>query len=276
MIRGISSKRFHGSSYIGVKDSLAKSVRRPHLRQYSPLYRPTSQKTYTTPPWLCPYENEQDYHRGLYNSNSPREYHPNLNAPAVQSDKYVADTNWESHHIPHADEPQFCPPFPDTDPVEQPITYEQSKTMSEFFLKDMEDQYQPLEDGQEISSLAGIRSMNGHSNLEDVAGGLVQQREGFAGNEPDIVSSSATARTLGAMPELDGHDTGIMPDEINQAIDGVTDERMVQEMELDPFQMQYDPYMAAHRIFDQQMQYMANPLLMPGLMGPIPGPMLGF
>jgi len=41
-----------------------------------------------------------------------------------------------------------------TEPGEQPITYEQSKTMSDFFLKAMEVQYQPAEDTQEMSSLA--------------------------------------------------------------------------------------------------------------------------
>ena len=124
-------------------------------------------------------ENERDYHRDLYNSRPPREYHPNLNAPAVQSDEYVADTDWESHHISHSDNPRFFPPFPDTNPVEPPITYEQSKMMSEFFLRAMEVQYQPTDETQEFSSLAGIERMHGHSDLEDMTEGLVPRRQMF-------------------------------------------------------------------------------------------------
>jgi len=75
-------------------------------------------------------EREQNYHRDFYNSRPSREYHPTLNAPAVQSDEYLTDTNWESHHIPHSNNPQLFHPFPDTDPVEQPFTYEKSKKMS--------------------------------------------------------------------------------------------------------------------------------------------------
>jgi hypothetical protein len=245
--------------------------------QNSPLYRPTSRKTYTTPPWLFPYENRQDYHRGLYNSNFPREYHPNLNAPAVQSYKYVADTNWESHQIPHADEPQFCPPLPGTDPAEQPVTYERSKMMSEFFLKDMENQYQPVEDNEEISSLTGIPNTHCQHDPEDVIGGLVDRLDEFTENEPDIGLLPASTHASGSTPEGGGGQTwDMMHDQIGNDIDQVADERMAQEMELDPFQMQYDPYAIAQHIFDDQMQYMSNPLLMPMPPGLPPGPMPGF
>jgi hypothetical protein len=81
-------------------------------------------------------EREQDCNRDLYNSRPSREYHPNLNAPAVQSDEYLTNTDWESHHIQHSNNPQLFHPFPDTDPVEQPFTYEKSKKMSEFFLSE--------------------------------------------------------------------------------------------------------------------------------------------
>jgi len=274
MIRGISTKRFRGSSYIGPKDALAKSIRRPHLRQYSSLYRPTFQNTCATP-WLFPYGNRQGYHHGLYNSNTPREYHPNLNAPAFQSEKYVTDTNWESHHIPHTDEPQFYPPFPDTDPVERPVTYEQSKMMSEFFLKQMENQYQGVENNEEISSLGGIRDINCHSDPEGMGGGLVERLDGFAGNERDI-GLPASTRATGSTPEGGGQTCDMMHNQIGHAIDLVSDQQTAQEMEMDPFQMQYDPYAIAQHIFDDQMQYMSNPLLMPMPPGPPPGPMPGF
>lgn len=103
----------------------------------------------------------------------------------------------------------------------------------------------------------------------------MQLREVFAEDDPDIVSLSTAIRMLGAILESVGHADGMMHDEINQAIDPVTEERMAQEMELDSLQIQYDPYMIAHHIFDQQMRYTANPLLMPELMELIPGPMLG-
>ena len=189
-------------------------------------------------------ERERDYNRDLYNSRTHREYHPNLNAPAVQSDEYVAGTIWESHNIPCSENPQLFGPLPDSDPVERPITYEQSKTMSDFFLKAMEVQY--------------------------------QSREMYVEDDPDIVSLETAIRMTGAMPESAGHAADMIADEINQAIDQVTDGRMTQEMELDFFQMQYDPCMIAQHIFDQQMEYMANPLLMPELTEPIQDPMLGF
>jgi len=75
-----------------------------------------------------------------------------------------------------------------------------------------------------------------------------------------------------AVPEQSAYDAGLIADEINQAIDEVS--QMPQEMEPDPFQPQYDPYMMDQNMLDQ-MQYMANPFIMPdpcGPMGPMPGP----
>ena len=70
-------------------------------------------------------EHEQDNYRDLYNIRPPREYHPNLNAPAIQSHDYVPKTNWESYHVSHLDDPPLFRPFFENDPVERPITYEQ-------------------------------------------------------------------------------------------------------------------------------------------------------
>jgi hypothetical protein len=62
-------------------------------------------------------------------------------------------------------------------------------------------------------------------------------------------------------------------DEIAQGIDALAGQPGMQEMEPDPFQVQHDPFATAQQIFDQQMQFMANPFLMPGMMpmGPAPG-----
>lgn len=251
-------------------------------------------------------ERDQDYNHELYNWRTPREYHPSLNAPAVQSNEYIADTDWESHGIPHSDNPRVFRPFPDTEPEEQIIGYEQSKTMSEFFLKAMEVQYQPFEDGHEVPSLADIwhehlaettglnqeqsseladmtdfakevestpdiRSMHSIPDIGDLNEALVQMREVFAEDHPDIVRLSTAVRVLGTIPESARHAADVIADEINQAIDQVT-ERITREMEHDPSPMQYDPYEIAQSTFDQQMQYMANPLMMPGTMlHPAPG-----
>ena len=248
-------------------------------------------------------ERDQDYNHELYNCRTPREYHPSLNAPAVQSNEYIAGTDWESHGIPHSDNPRVFRPFPDTEPEEQIISYEQSKTMSEFFLKAMEVQYQPFEDGHEVSSLADIwhnhlaetaglnqeqsseladitdsvkevestPDMHNIPDLGDLTEALDQLREVFAEDHSDIVRLSTAVRVLGAISEPDRYAAGMIADEINQAIDQVT-ERVAQEREPDPSQMQYDPYEIAQSTFDQQMQYMANPLMMPGTMlHPAPG-----
>lgn len=251
-------------------------------------------------------EREQDYNHELYNWGTPREYHPSLNAPAVQSNEYIADTDWESHGIPHSDNPRVFPAFAATEPEEQTVSYEQSKTMSEFFLKAMEVQYRPVEDGHEVPSLADlwhehlaetaglgrgqsselvditdsvkevestpdIRSMHSIPDLGDLTEAFVLLGEVFAEDHPDIVRLSTAVRVLGAIPESARYAADVIADEINQAIDQVT-ERLEQEMEPDLTPMQNDPYAVAQSTFDQQMQYMANPLMMPGTMlRPAPG-----
>ena len=175
-------------------------------------------------------ERQQDCNRDMYNSRPSREYYPNLNTPAVQSDEYLTDADWESFHISRSNNQQLFRPFCDKDPAQKPITYEQSKTMSEFFLKTMEDHYQPAEDDQDVAILSIIEN------------------------------------TLEVMPASEGHATGMIFEEINQTLDQVMEDRLTDEIELDPFQMQYDPFTIAQSIFDEQMQYMSNPLLMPGHM----------
>lgn len=168
-------------------------------------------------------EHEQDDYRDLYYMRPPREYHPDLNAPAVQSHGYIPKKDWESHHVPNSNDPRFFPPFPETDPVEPPITYEQSEMMSGFFLKEMENEYQLGQDAEATSHVANILSSHTIPEFNDLTEALVQLRKVFLEDHPDIVSLST-----------------------------------------------------AQRIFDHQMQYMANPLLMPELMEPIQGYMLGF
>jgi hypothetical protein len=74
------------------------------------------------------------------------------------------------------------------------------------------------------------------------------------------------------LPEFMGQDVlpaGMDVDEISHAIDQVSGQPA--EMEPDPFAPQYDPYIAA-QMFDEQIQYMADPFMMPGPVGPMPMP----
>jgi hypothetical protein len=74
-----------------------------------------------------------------------------------------------------------------------------------------------------------------------------------------------------AKADLEFDDPAAMFDEINQAIDQMIEQPMQEELEPDPFQMQYDPFMA--------QQYMFNPQYRPDYMagGPMPlNPDMGF
>ena len=124
---------------------------------------------------------------------------------------------------------------------------------------------------KEVESTPDIRSMHSIPDIGDLNEALVQMREVFAEDHPDIVRLSTAVRVLGTIPESARHAAGVIADEINQAIDQVT-ERIAREMEPDPSPMQNDPYAIAQSTFDQQMQYMANPLMIPGTMlRPAPG-----
>jgi hypothetical protein len=118
---------------------------------------------------------------------------------------------------------------------------------------------------------------------------IVEQEHVFGAPAPAFIGQDmmpdemmADMSMADAMPEPTGYDTGSIADEINQAINEVTQGPMPQEEEPDPFHPLYDPYMMGQNMFDQ-MQYMANPFAMPdpygpmglGPMGPMPGPMPG-
>ena len=98
---------------------------------------------------------------------------------------------------------------------------------------------------------------------------IIQQESPFETSGPEFMEQEMMLDEmllgmgmLGAMPEPAEYDAGMVADEINQAID--------QAIEPDPFQPQYDPFMAP--------QYMFDPQYMPGYMvqGPMPfGPDMG-
>jgi len=117
----------------------------------------------------------------------------------------------------------------------------------------------------------------GAGNLEQI----VEQEDLFETPAPGFMEQdmmpdemAANMSMLDMMPEPIGYDADVAADEINQAIDQLSEQPMQHEMEPDPFQPQYDPYMMGQNMFDET-QYMADPFMMPGPMGPMPGPMPG-
>jgi hypothetical protein len=92
----------------------------------------------------------------LYMWGVPQSYHPNLNAPAAQSDEYVTDPDWESHRVPLPHQDKVLRPFPQSEPTEPEFDYDEAKAHSELFLRAMEAQYQPLAEGEEAPTLADM------------------------------------------------------------------------------------------------------------------------
>ncbi|MFC1761164.1 hypothetical protein ACFL6U_03690 [Planctomycetota bacterium] len=94
--------------------------------------------------------------RDLYNLPGPQEYHPNLFAPAVQSNEYITDLDGESPRKDPPHQPKLFRPYPNIPFEEDSFDYENSQIMSEFFMKVQEVQYRSFEDGEEIPSTADI------------------------------------------------------------------------------------------------------------------------
>jgi hypothetical protein len=116
-------------------------------------------------------------------------------------------------------------------------------------------------------------SPNGVSVEGQTLDGIVEQEDAFNAPSAEFMEQDMTPDGMNAdmgmpraLPESGGYDASAIADEINQAIDEVTQQAMPEEIEPDPFEQQQDPYMMG---FDQ-VQYMANPFGMPGPMGPDP------
>lgn len=371
---------------------------------------------------------QEGFNNDLYNWGQPRQYHPNINSPAVQSNDYIADPEWESHEVPHSGPPHLFKSFPDLGPDEPPFNYNKVRAESDFFLTAMEEQYKHSAESQEFSSLDDIGEAHFAGNEQDIFGmdvtdseipaelsGLTAEeiagRVGdiatalghlqtvFPDDHPDIIALKGAFREIfddpdavskleslagedgpsnlgvgdpyendpveqaayaleqtvsmtdylfgqplseqvefqgyndemgiepmmatdplmdeaqmvdepgleqiiehedvfspapmevmdydmmsddiameialpGPMDELQSYDAISPIDEIHQVIDQAMELPGMQEPVPDPWQVQYDPFATAQSIFDQQMQFMANPLMMPGMgpMGPMPGP----
>ncbi|MFC1653127.1 hypothetical protein ACFL3F_05345 [Planctomycetota bacterium] len=92
----------------------------------------------------------------LYHRPLPQDYHPNIHAPAAQSDRYEMHQDWELHHVSHTKQPSLFQPYPDIPQEEDSFDYEKSKSVSEFFLRVQEVQYRHFDEGEEIPSMADI------------------------------------------------------------------------------------------------------------------------
>ena len=212
-----------------------------------------------------------NHHHNLYNWGVPREYHPSLNAPAAQSDKYWPNENWESHMIPRSTDPKLFRPFPELPPTEENITYEKSKTKGEFFLKLLEVMYRPFEEGQEIPSSIDIwrehfrddeldmydlympnSEMTTETAAEltpedkvrkfvDVIGALGHLQTVFPEDHPDIVNLRAA-----------WHDISNDPETISELESIVGDVGPSKLGTGDPYAI--DPFEEAEQLFEQQMQ----------------------
>jgi len=211
------------------------------------------------------------HHHDLYNCGIPREYHPNLNAPAAQSEEYLPNENWDSHMISHSTDPKLFRPFPDLPPAEENITYEKSKTKSDFFLKVMEVMYRPFEEGQEIPSLADIwrehfgadehdmsdlYMPNSEMTIEtvaestpddvarnfiDIAGALGHLQTVFPEDHPDIMNLRTAL-----------HDILDDPEAMSKLESIVGDVRPSKLGTGDPYAI--DTFEEAEQLFEQQMQ----------------------
>jgi hypothetical protein len=160
----------------------------------------------------------------------PRDYHPNMNAPAAQSDEYVTDSDWESHHVPVSHQDKVLRPFPPAEPTEPDFDYDIAKAHSEFFLKLTEAQYRPLAEGEEVPTLADFwhehfikgaeldPDMVDQANeavtplfeetprrlpdLMDIADALGHLQKVLPDDHPDIVNLRAAAHEILQHPEL--------------------------------------------------------------------------
>jgi len=94
------------------------------------------------------------FQQNRYSRPLPSDYHPNLNAPAVQTHGYATDQAWESHHVSQPHQPGLFRPYPNLPTIEEEAKYENMQTMHDFLLRVQELQYRHFEEGEEIPSIA--------------------------------------------------------------------------------------------------------------------------
>ena len=134
------------------------------------------------------------FNHDLYNSRQPRQYHPNMNAPAAQSDEYSTYPDWESHEVPHSHQPHLFRRFPEIRPTEPPFNYKQARAESKLFLKAMEAQYQPLEEGQEVPSLADIWEQHLAGDEQDMSNLDMPELEMLTKEKAELTAEEISSR----------------------------------------------------------------------------------
>ena len=212
---------------------------------------------------------------------------------SVVEDPYAIDPHEEAEQFFNQQmqilDKSFDLPVSEPTEIEAPDRFEDQTIESEMI--PIETQAQDMLEYQAIDPEMAFEDSLPHEPLmeQETLEGIVQQEDPFAVAVPGFSEQDVMPNEMlpdmgmhGAMAEPVGYDANMAADEINQAIDHVTGQAMPQEMETepDPFQPQYDPFMAAEYMFDPRYipGYMVpgsmpfGPDMGPGPMGPMPMP----
>jgi hypothetical protein len=239
------------------------------------------------------------YPTDLYMWGVPRSYHPNMNAPAAQSDEYLTDPDWESHQVPSSRQDRVLRPFPEPKPTEPEFDYDEAKAHSDFFLKAMEAQYASLAEGEEVPTLADIwrehfaqeaelepemgDHIDGPAGMDmlseqrglpafwEIADALGQLQKVLPEDHPDIVNLRAAAHEIlqhpGLLPQPE--DFGVEWTESRLGSGNPYDVDLFGEPMQDAGQMEYGPegfFGPPETAFAQQMPFEAlEPDVMPAM-----------
>jgi hypothetical protein len=189
------------------------------------------------------------YHHKLYLGDVPSEYHPNIDAPAVQARDYEAMEEWDFPMTSTTPDMQRSP-FPD--PPEMPLhlfpTVDDDLPLEEQFLMNIGASPRPQEEPvpielEEIRHLFdGVRDTihgdevpeaNTVPRIADITEALGTLEKVLPEDHPDIINLRNALRIMDGQ----GFDTSAA-DETQIAYDT----------------LEHDPVAEAQRIFDQQMQ----------------------
>ena len=161
-----------------------------------------------TTPELGSYRPSGGIHHDLYNNDTPREYHPRLNQPAVQSTEYEPYDGWGTQHAMRSTDPRLFRNLDHTNEETRPPTYEHTAAMGEFFLRDMQEKYEAQREdlgatvspdgiqqephiddiGSDLESIARTPNEEERSHFFDMVDALGHLRTVLPEDHPDIVN----------------------------------------------------------------------------------------
>ena len=202
-----------------------------------------------------------NYHQKLYLGDLPSEYHPNINAPAVQNFDYESGEAWEL--TINAATPDMPRP-PSIDPSEMPPllfpTAEEDLSLEERFLMNSGASPRPQE-GPTPVALDEIR------HLLDGIQGTIHDEE-----TPEVDTIPRIADITDALNVLEG----VLPEDHPDIVNLKSALQLLNEQEtgLSPFGNmesasdfpELDPVAEAQQIFDQQFQELDKPFELPEFM----------